>query len=87
MSGSKHDTGTAWVDPDEAPELDEAWFERADHLRGETLVRRGRPAGGTKISTTIRFDADVVEAFKRAGPGWQTRMNQALREWLARHAA
>ncbi len=87
MSGNKDDIGTGWVDPDDAPELDAAWFERADHLRGETLVRRGRPPGTGKVSTTIRFDADVLEAFKSEGPGWQTRMNRALREWLARRAA
>ncbi len=44
--------------------------------------KRGRPAGSNKVSTTIRFDADVLEAFRSEGPGWQSRMNQALREWL-----
>ncbi|MBX4158939.1 BrnA antitoxin family protein, partial [Lactiplantibacillus plantarum] len=39
-----------------------------------------------KVSTTIRFDADILAAFKHAGPGWQTRMNQALRDWLAKNA-
>lgn len=33
----------------------------------------------------IRLDPDVLDAFKRRGPGWQTRMNAALREWLATH--
>ena len=77
-------TKTDWVDPDEAPELDDVWFDKADHYRGETLVQRGRPKGADKISTTIRFDADVLAAFKQDGPGWQTRMNQALRDWLKR---
>ncbi|MBU3694342.1 MAG: BrnA antitoxin family protein [Rhodocyclaceae bacterium] len=48
--------------------------------------RRGRPRGSvqavTKKSTTIRFDADVLEALKATGPGWQTRVNAAAREWL-----
>ena len=39
-----------------------------------------------KRSTTIRFDEDVLEAFKATGPGWQTRMNAALKEWLASHS-
>ncbi|MGY0613177.1 MULTISPECIES: BrnA antitoxin family protein [unclassified Luteimonas] len=34
---------------------------------------------------TIRFDKDVLEAFKADGPGWQSRMNAALREWLGKH--
>ena len=33
-----------------------------------------------KVQTTIRLDADVVEAFKKDGPGWQSRMNAVLRK-------
>ncbi|MFZ9367283.1 MAG: BrnA antitoxin family protein, partial [Burkholderiaceae bacterium] len=52
------------------------------------LVKRGRPAGsGTKVSTTIRFDAEIVAAFRADGPGWQSRMNDALREWLSQRRA
>ena len=44
-------------------------------------VRRGRPkAAATKVSTTIRLDSEVLAAFKADGPGWQTRINQALRK-------
>jgi len=32
-----------------------------------------------KVATTIRLDAEVLEALKAAGPGWQTRANDALR--------
>lgn len=49
----------------------------------ETYRRqRGRPVGSDKESTTIRFDRDVLAAFRADGPGWQTRMNAALRDWL-----
>jgi uncharacterized protein (DUF4415 family) len=86
MSENKAGMKTNWVDPDDAPELTEAWFEKADFQIGDRLVRRGRPAGsGRKVSTTIRFDADILDAFKAAGAGWQTRLNQALREWLVVH--
>lgn len=44
--------------------------------------RRGRPVGSDKESTTIRLDRDILEAFRAEGPGWQTRINAALREWL-----
>jgi uncharacterized protein (DUF4415 family) len=47
--------------------------------------QRGRPAGSAKESTTIRFDRDVLAAFRAGGPGWQTRMNAALRDWLKTH--
>lgn len=71
--------------PDDAPDLTDEWFEKADLMHGEKLVRRGRPAGQTKSSQTVRFDLDVLAAFKSTGKGWQTRMNNALREWLKEH--
>jgi len=48
--------------------------------------QRGRPAGSDKESTTIRIDRDVLAAFRAGGPGWQTRMNAALRDWLKTHS-
>lgn len=49
---------------------------------------RGRPAGtGTKEQVAIRIDRDVLAAFRAGGAGWQTRMNDALREWLKEHSA
>ncbi len=48
--------------------------------------RRGRPTGsGQKEQVAIRFDRDVLAAFRSGGAGWQTRMNDALREWLKTH--
>ena len=50
--------------------------------------KRGRPAGsGTKEQVAIRIDHDILEAFRSGGPGWQTRMNDALREWVKTHPA
>lgn len=45
-------------------------------------IRRGRgpQRTPTKISATIRYDAEVIEHFKADGPGWQTRMNAALKK-------
>jgi uncharacterized protein (DUF4415 family) len=40
----------------------------------------GRPKlENPKKAISIRLDADVIEKFKRTGPGWQARMNDALR--------
>jgi uncharacterized protein (DUF4415 family) len=41
--------------------------------------RGGRPAGSTKRAISIRLDADVIEKFKATGPGWQSRINEALK--------
>jgi uncharacterized protein (DUF4415 family) len=41
---------------------------------------RGRPkAEAPKKQVTLRLDSDVVEFFRRAGPGWQSRINDSLR--------
>jgi len=54
-------------------------------LRG--LKRRGKQQSPTKVSTTVRFDQEVLEAFRSTGRGWQQRMNDALKAWLKDHAA
>ena len=94
MNAKSTNASKAWVDPDDAPELTDGFFEQGvwqvgskpvsrPKARQEEVRRRGRPAGtGGKVSTTIRFDADILEAFKATGDGWQTRMNDALKEWL-----
>jgi len=50
--------------------------------RGE----RGPQKAPTKVPTTIRFDADVLAALKASGKGWQTRVNDAVKEWLKAHS-
>jgi uncharacterized protein (DUF4415 family) len=37
---------------------------------------------GVKQIVTIRLDVDMLEWFKSAGPGYQTRINQVLREYM-----
>jgi uncharacterized protein (DUF4415 family) len=49
--------------------------------------KRGRPVGSaTKEQVAIRFDREILENFRKEGPGWQTRMNDALRDWLKSHS-
>ena len=43
---------------------------------------RGKNKNPTKEQVAIRFDPEVLSAFRAGGPGWQTRMNAALKEWL-----
>lgn len=85
------------LDFDDAPELTGELLETAVWRIGDRIVsrqearieaakRRGRPAAdATKISTTIRLEADILTAFKSQGAGWQTHMNDALRDWLKSH--
>lgn len=47
---------------------------------------RGRPAKpNRKVNQTLRLDPDVLEAYRRAGPGWQALMNEVLRRHMPRH--
>ncbi len=72
-------------DPDTAPDLSrEGWPERF----AKVAVRRGRPpVARPKVSTTIRLSQDVIDHFRAEGKGWQTRIDEALREWIgSRHS-
>ena len=77
---------------DDNPEWIEADFARArpaaDILPAAVLAafgkgKRGRPVGSTKAkakqSVTLRLDPDVLAGWRASGPGWQARMNEALR--------
>jgi uncharacterized protein (DUF4415 family) len=46
---------------------------------------RGPNKNPTKEQVAIRLDPEILAAFRAHGPGWQTRMNAALKEWLAGH--
>lgn len=90
MNAKSKGTPTKWVDPDDAPELTEDFFERATPHIGDQVVtrteygaavRRGRPPkADPKVAVKLRLDADLLAAMKATGPGWQTRANLILRE-------
>jgi uncharacterized protein (DUF4415 family) len=42
-------------------------------------ARGGRPPGASKQAVSIRLDKDVLEKFRATGPGWQSRINEALK--------
>lgn len=80
MTANKKSTRRAWIDPEDAPDLAKPeWRAKMD----AATVKRGRPKlAVTKVSTTIRLDADVLDALKKKGAGWQTRANGILRAKL-----
>jgi len=69
------------VDPDNPP-----WSEK---MLGPPVLQRGRGRQKvpTKVSTTVRLDADVLAWFKSQGPGYQTRINEALRRVVEKSLA
>ena len=68
---------------DDVPDLSvDGWPEKF----AKASVRRGRPPlAKPKVSTTIRLSRDVVDHFKATGRGWQTRIDDALRDWIRTH--
>ena len=61
------------------PDTMEITAELAAKMR--PFRRRGRPEVDTpKVPTTMRIDEDVLLAIKDSGKGWQTRINEVLRE-------
>ncbi len=75
----------------ESPEWGEKEFARAkpaeevlpakvfESLTGRKPGQRGPQHAPTKVRVSLRLDQDVVERFKAQGPGWQTRINEALK--------
>ena len=47
--------------------------------------QRGVQKMPTKEPVTVRYSRDVLEYFRSTGPGWQARIDAALKEWVAQH--
>lgn len=78
-----------YLDDPDNPEWTTADFARAQAEEArlppevQALLKRprGRPLSERpKVEVKLRLDPEVVERFKAEGPGWQTRMNLALRK-------
>ena len=76
---------------DENPEWTVEDFKRArpasELLPHLIQKRRGVQKTSPKVSTTIRIDREVIDYFRAGGRGWQTRLNNALKEWVAENKA
>ena len=63
---------------------------------GAVMKQNGVPVGIVKTrgpnlrpvteQVAVRYSPDVLAAFRATGAGWQTRMNDALRDWLRTHS-
>ncbi|GLK78790.1 BrnA antitoxin family protein [Methylopila turkensis] len=56
------------------------------HAALTEAIRKRGPAR-TKEAVSIRLDQDLVAKLRATGPGWQSRVNDALRAWLDKGAA
>ena len=77
---------------DDNPEWTEQDFANAVHFDGKRklkdipveefleIMRRGPQRAPKKVAVSLRLSPDVVKHFKDGGPGWQTRIDEALRK-------
>jgi uncharacterized protein (DUF4415 family) len=82
------------IDDEDNPEWTEEDFARAvgpEALSDEELAAfprtlrrvRGRQKAPTKKLVSLRLDQSVLDHFKAGGPGWQSRINEALQKAIA----
>jgi uncharacterized protein (DUF4415 family) len=63
------------------PEDFDVTVEALAQAKAERRRRMGRPPSGPgKEQVTLRLDVDVLAKFRATGPGWQTRLNEALKQ-------
>jgi uncharacterized protein (DUF4415 family) len=68
------------------PALDVVSEVFGKHASEQLQRGRGRPRKeDRKVNQTIRIDADVLAAYRQQGKGWQTRINEVLREHMPPH--
>lgn len=91
MTENKPVIDDSWIDPDDAPEWTEEHFRHAQFSVGGKVIRKavgtfshpGRPVSANpKKQVTLRLDPDVIEAYRKTGKGWQSRINAELRKAL-----
>lgn len=70
-------------DPNDRAAVDAFWKDAAVRRPGQ----RGPGKKARKVLLSVRYSPEVVEYFKATGEGWQSRMDEALKEWVASHRA
>lgn len=56
-----------------------------ESLPKRTRGQRGKQRKPTKESVTVRYSREVLEYFRSTGAGWQSRIDEALKEWVTLH--
>jgi uncharacterized protein (DUF4415 family) len=73
-----HDPDGAY-DPNDPAAVDAFWKKATLRRPGQ----RGPGKKARKVLLSLRYSPEVVEYFKSGGEGWQTRMDEALKQWVA----
>lgn len=72
----------------DSPRTTAADWEGAVLKQGGVVVGRvrGKNKRPVKEQVAVRYSPEVLAAFRASGAGWQTRMNEALLDWLKSHS-
>lgn len=68
-------------DPNDLAAVEAFWKDATVRRPGQ----RGPGKKAKKVLLSVRYSPEVVEYFKSTGEGWQKRMDEALKEWVASH--
>lgn len=66
-------------DPNDPVAVEAFWKKATVRRPGQ----RGPGRKAKKVLLSVRYSPEVVDYFKGTGEGWQTRMDEALKEWVA----
>jgi uncharacterized protein (DUF4415 family) len=66
-------------DPNDPAAVEAFWSKATVRRPGQ----RGPGKKTKKVLLSVRYSPEVVDYFKSTGEGWQTRMDEALKEWVA----
>ncbi|WP_375428013.1 BrnA antitoxin family protein [uncultured Sphingomonas sp.] len=94
MAEIERDADGNWIDPDDAPEWTDEMFDAAEIAIGGKVIRpatgylgpdgvvHGTPPSRSQTGekVTLALDVEVIDRFRADGPGWQGRINEALRK-------
>lgn len=75
------DPATDPYDPNDPAAVEAYWKQATVRRPGQ----RGPQKTPRKVATAIRLSPEVVDYFRSGGPGWQTRVDAALQEYVKAH--
>jgi uncharacterized protein (DUF4415 family) len=79
---SKTDLDRVLSIKDEEIQYDEDSPDIGAAIEAGTMKRRGRPLRpDKKVPVSVRLEPDVLALLRSSGPGWQTKLSNAISEW------
>jgi uncharacterized protein (DUF4415 family) len=70
----------------ELTEDDFAQFRPAAEVLPPSLLQQLGIKAAPKETVTLPLSREVIDRFRASGNGWQTRVDEALKEWLGSHS-